>query len=795
MALFLFSDLNKHLEKQDKMKLFYLHLLQALRNMQRNYLQTFLSLVGLTIGLSSLAFGFNWFWYETHYDSFRPDYRNIHLVCNHNQRADWFNYSQPYPMFNLLRDSFPGVTDVAIMGGGSVERLTDLNDENLFAQNFDISVTDPGFLKFMGVELLYGDAETALNRVDGIVVTQRMANQIFQRENVLGEALKIKRYGVPDTRIYTITGVAEDCYTHTAIPFDGLMSFENIPEENRQDWDNYNPVVFFKAVNVPDVDRRLRRRFVNGKSIFFAIPFTQMRATGGLWDQLKYPVCALVVSFLLFASALFNYIAILTTQFISRFREYKLRICLGSTFGRNLLWLYSEVSVMCVLTILGAGMLLEVIAAWSDMTEINSSLFRTFVRLAPAYCILLIVAALYPAVYLRHTYRRSFSGQQQVRSGKAGMLLVQMLVCALFIFVFVNAYRQFYYMTHTNLGFRYERVIRLFTRDNPPFNAPLIESILQELRSRGGSCIEEVVSSPSSIFQSRQYQGVNLSWEEQDGEAARSAAIHVPPQVFRFFGIRPVAGKIYEREVENGIEQIMLNKDAAELIRYPAADGVRLLGNGRPVAVAGVVDFYARNFRDGAFPVVYRYTEKEAESFNHEVMFIRYKKDRYDETMQLVEAVLRDRQIPLENLEIGSMDAYIAEFYAQEAHMIKMLSMMFVGSILITLLGVLSQITYTLRMHRRFIAVRCVFGATYIDLCRRYLRDYILLAVLACTVAIPAGYHFISNWLQSYRSSVGVGWFECFWIGGVLVVLVAAIILIRLWKALNENPSQVIRGE
>lgn len=776
------------------MKLIYLHLLQALRNMQRNYLQTLLSLVGLIIGLSSFAFGFNWFWYETHYDSFRPDYRNIHLVCNHNQSTSWINYSQPYPMFTLLRDSFPGVTDVAIQGYAPVERMTNMKDEDLFAQNFEIRVTNPGFLKFMGVKLLYGDAGTALNRIDGIVITQRMAQKIFQRENVLGETLKIKRYNDPATQIYTITGVAEDRYTHTAIPFDGLMSFDNVPEETRQNWYNYSPLVFFKAVNVHDVDQRLRARLVNNESIFFTAPFTHMRATSSLWDHLTYPICALVISFLLFASALFNYIAILTTQLIGRFREYKLRISLGSTFGNNLLWLYSEVFIMCILMILASGMLLDVISVWSDMTEINSTLFRTFAYLFPVCCILLFVAALYPVIYLRHIYRRSFSGREQVRNGKAGMLMVQMLVCALFIFVFINAYRQFYYMTHTNLGFKHERVIRLFTRDDP-FNVPLIESVLQELRSRGGNCIEEVVSSPSSIFQSRQYQGASLSWGQQGGESVTSAAIHVPAQVFRFFGIRPIAGKIYEKGEENGIEQIMLNKDAAELIHYPSADNIRLLNYGKPVEVAGVVDFYARNFRDGAFPVVYRYTEKEADPYNHEVMFIRYKEGRYAETMQLVEEVLLDRLVPLESLEIGKMDAYITDFYTQEAQMIKMLSIMFIGSILITLLGVLSQISYTLRMHRRFIAVRCVFGATYTDLCRRYLRNYLLLTVLACAITIPIGYHFISNWLQNYRSPVSVGLFECLWIGGVLIALVASIILLRLWKALNENPSQVIKGE
>lgn len=84
------------------------------------------------------------------------------------------------------------------------------------------------------------------------------------------------------------------------------------------------------------------------------------------------------------------------------------------------------------------------------------------------------------------------------------MLFVQVVARSLFIFVFINAYRQFHFMKHANLGFNYERVIRLFTQDAPS-DPPLIESILSELRNHQEGYIKDVVSSPSSIFQSRQY--------------------------------------------------------------------------------------------------------------------------------------------------------------------------------------------------------------------------------------------------------------------------------------------------
>lgn len=96
-------------------------------------------------------------------------------------------------MYEFMRDSIPYVTDVSILGYAQVENIFDMNNRDLFTQNYNIGVTNPGFLKLMGVKLLHGNAGTALDRIDGIIVTQRMAKEIFQRENVVGENLKIKQ--------------------------------------------------------------------------------------------------------------------------------------------------------------------------------------------------------------------------------------------------------------------------------------------------------------------------------------------------------------------------------------------------------------------------------------------------------------------------------------------------------------------------------------------------------------------------------------------------------------------------
>ena len=86
------------------MKLLYTYFMQALRTLAKYRSQTAISVVGLAFGLVCLTFSVNWFWYETHYDNFRPDYRNIYVVKSPNS----FSSSTIYRSANSMNTGETG---------------------------------------------------------------------------------------------------------------------------------------------------------------------------------------------------------------------------------------------------------------------------------------------------------------------------------------------------------------------------------------------------------------------------------------------------------------------------------------------------------------------------------------------------------------------------------------------------------------------------------------------------------------------------------------------------------------
>ena len=56
------------------------YLIIAIRNFFKYKLQTVISITGLAIGLVCFAYGINWLKYETSYDSFYPQSKQIYML-------------------------------------------------------------------------------------------------------------------------------------------------------------------------------------------------------------------------------------------------------------------------------------------------------------------------------------------------------------------------------------------------------------------------------------------------------------------------------------------------------------------------------------------------------------------------------------------------------------------------------------------------------------------------------------------------------------------------------------------
>ena len=112
-----------------------------------------------------------------------------------------------------------------------------------------ILMTDSTFFHFFDYEITQGNRNTALDKPDKCVITERLAKRLFGDKNPMGESIQITgernvRIGNQDpydsTLVYTVSAIAKD-FDHTVLPNETqiIVSMQRYPQVMGYLLDNY----------------------------------------------------------------------------------------------------------------------------------------------------------------------------------------------------------------------------------------------------------------------------------------------------------------------------------------------------------------------------------------------------------------------------------------------------------------------------------------------------------------------------------------------------------------------------
>ena len=783
------------------MRLFIINLTGAVRNLVKFKWQTLISVVSLAFGLVCLAFSANWFWYETHYESFRRDADKMYQL-----KFEWIDSERtdggssfPPLMYELMRRTLSPKDDVVLFFGRTRETFHEFNGRELKSCGC-IGVSD-NYLEVMGQPLLHGDIRTALTRPGQAVISRSLAERVFGTENVVGRQLDF------DWLSFTITGVTEDVPAHSHLRADVYTNYESMNPREAWQWHNFSVGVLIKTADTLSVMRRLAAMADTEEMKqlapmrMFLLPIGQsfdQKSDTTFWTDFLYPVAFTAVSALLMLSALFNYVFILTTQMAGRLREYKLRISLGGSFRKNAVWLLTEVGVVQGLVVVVSAMAVELASYFSGMTDVCATIYRAWGLCLVPYFLLVALGLVYPLWNLRRLYRAQFAGRAVRPQRPGAMLVVQLATCVLLLFVFWGAGRQFRLMLDGDLGFTTANILRVGNEygalDDVYFDLP------DAIRSAGTSSVDDAIAVGSDLFWYNGFMAMTGAGLGLEGEGMRDSFalfMDVYPRVFRFFDVKPESGRLFN-EQDDGTVEFLLSPEAQRTLQIYDYDSLSLTFKGLPAKVIGVVDIKRTPFQEAHEPVIYfRWPDREAPPGNvrRSAIYVKYKPGMRAEAEQVVAGVLKKFEVPEDRVEVTSFDEYIRTYYEKELRYFRLFSMLMAGSVLITLFGVVSMSMYTMRMHRRSIAIRRIYGAGFWLLARHYLGGYVGVSLLAAVVAYPVGLYAMTEWLKAYTERVDVGWLQGVAVLAVVLALVVAVVLWQVRRVMNDDPADVVRSE
>ena len=788
----------------------------AVRNLFRRKVYSFINILGLAIGVGFCFLTFLYIYHEWSYDSFHESADRIYLIYNtdsvRKNGKTWCG--TPFPLASVLLEEVPGVTRVVRMTKTGV--LWRYEDESLGASGL---FADPAFFEMFSFIPIAGNLKTALEDINSVVITDKLAKQYFVQNNPVGRSISINTSN--DFHDYTIAGVVE-VPENSSIQFDFIIPFKrNIAEGGMTSWGAWNYYTFVQLTDdaqaagicrklVPLVEKHCEREKPdNGTDVWLqALPLTDIHLNASIVYNLapggnetySYILIGVAVSVLLIACV--NYVNLSLGLFDTRFKEIGIRKIVGATRLNLMKQFWSESLLLSLIAVFLGIMLMELLQpAFNRLMDQNLRIDYTSTSFVALGLMLTVgfVVGWYPALVLSNfppvlaLKNRLMFGRKK-RFGQ-GLVIFQFSLSVLMVIITLVASDQVAFLRKKNLGFNPEQVIVIDTHGLKMKEKQRMLAIYRDMAPQHGDIFK--VSMVNTSF------ARGPQWARTDTYEGRPVDFRTFTIDFDYFEtleIKMLEGRDFSRDFETEAfnffdghkNAIIVNETLVKEFGWDTAVGKELPFLGYSGIVIGVCeDFHFDSLRDGIRAATFT-----LQRGNGDLRFIltRIRSDDIPTTLALLKDTWK-KVIPDHPFVYSFLDEDVERQYRAEEKWVTMISYSTLLAIFIASLGALGLASLTVAQRTKEIGIRKVLGASVFDILYMMSKEFFRLVVIGSILAWPTAYYLLDRWLQdfAYRIHISPGMFV---LGGVLTLAIVLLtISSQALKAATSNPVDVLRYE
>lgn len=319
----------------------------AWRNLISNPTYSLINILGLALGLACSLVIMLWVQDELAKDRFHKfDSRLYRVMENQNYSGDISTFESTPGLLaeNIVKD-IPEI-QMASQFLWEEEPLFTVGDK-LDKEKGRYAQKD--FLKMFSYPLKKGIAASALDRPDGIVISQKLADKYFLGEDALGKTIRID-----NKENVIITGVFDEMPESSSMKFDFIMSWEMWLKGNdwAKEWGNNGPrcfVLLNENTDVAKVNEKIKDYIKTKNKDSNVELFLQNFGQSYLYGQWKsgkpdggrieYVSIFSIVAIIILLIACINFMNLATARSMKRAREVGVRKVVGA---RNFNWSFSS---------------------------------------------------------------------------------------------------------------------------------------------------------------------------------------------------------------------------------------------------------------------------------------------------------------------------------------------------------------------------------------------------------------------------------------------------------------------
>lgn len=790
----------------------------AVRNLVRQKQTTLISITGLVVSLSIVLLISQWCSYEYGYDRFNTKAGRIYRVTVEESRpAEGYYRHSAYcwqSWLSNLPDFFAGIEVQVELR--PMMFTTIRNSETLFRTDRAFRA-DSSILETFSFSFIEGSPQTALRAKKQVIVSENMANRLFQGQNALNKVFEINTGNVAGFEKFTITGIYKDfpsdSHFHPEIVvFSGkqpvarndvayiyvLLKEGNTIEQIKSNEDQY-----FK-LHIPEAERNdFRLNYTLLTDIHLKSHLDNEIETGGDIRQVRLFI---IIGIGIFLIALSNYINLLLVSFGQRRKFFIINAIFGAKRQNYIQLLLIESLCIVMLVFLITIMILRPLAQYLFSEGIIkviltgwdlSSLSVSFI-----FIMIVILAGIIPLITIRtspdyqsENYKSGLQRQGPVNINNA-LLILQFAVSMIAIICSLTLERQNKFMFSKNMGRENPNIVFL-TREFPAEGSRIILLKQQLLKMPAIEDASMCMLRPGDLV--RGYDFVEYGDIPEDNKNQSVRILPVDDNFFSFFNIPFIAGgeKKYSEEENSG--NYILNKAAIDKLGFDSPEKavgtafkVRDIGseNIKGGIITGVVD----NFN---FASLYNPVEAtvffQKPSFQCQ-FFIKLTPGSIDNGLEQIKKVWKD-VFPDFPFNYEFLDDKYNNQYSKEIVTSRLINFLSIICILLTIIG-LWGITSSMVIRRtKEIGIRKVNGARVSGILLLLNGKFLPWIIISSMIGFPAAWYIIDKWLENYAYKININWwtFMLAWLMVVLIVLIT--VTVKSWRTATRNPVEALRYE
>jgi putative ABC transport system permease protein len=692
---------------------------------------------------------------------------------------------------------------------------------------------DPSFFDIFSFHFLHGDRKTALNEPNTIVLSQQLAKKLFGAKYAIGKMLKAGDH------TYIVTGVfKEDMLNHIAAGFFASNNSEGIRDviAKTNNWvvnPNYYTYLRLKpGTDVQTVVSKLQAytqkyggaglkstgdHMTNGLQALSAI---HMHSSGYL-DYLSYKQGNLKYLYLLgsIAAAILllgciNYMNLSTAQAIDRAREVGVRRVLGA--GKNIIryqFLAETIVISVLALLLGIALAFIFLPAFNSITGQQLSFFSPENSSLILWLLLItflsaLLAGIYPAFYLSSFKPVTVLKGKIASSGillNVRQVLVsgQFIIATCLIIATLVIWNQLQYMMNAKTGV--DQTQQLVINLNSAQAAKNSAYLIQQLKANPG--FQSVAGAAGMLVSG----DMNMYPQEKTITDKRSVFLNLTDSNYaETLGLQFIAGGNFspvtfgntdmakDLEANDIGRQIILNEEAVKTMGYPTAQSAigkylsRFYNNVvYQYKIVGVVKnyhYFSLHAAIGAHGII------PANPLRFTTIIAKIKSGNTGAAIKFTEQQWKQLN-PDTPFNYSFMNDAFRWDYLQDQRQQQMMGSFTVIAIVISCLGLLGLVTYTISQKAKEIGIRKVIGAGVADIVLLFSAQYLKLILIANLIAWPIAWYFMNRWLLDFPYRITISWwiFVASLIAGLLVALLT--LGYKTIIAALKNPVISLRAE